>query len=62
MKNFVFDIMVNGRFYKTMRMPMTIDIIVGYEGDKPIIDLNKVKEWVLKKCPTLKYDNYKICF
>jgi hypothetical protein len=43
-------------------MPITIDIVVGYEGDKPIINLDKVEEWVLKKIPTLKYYNYKICF
>ena len=30
-------------------MPITIDIVVGYEGDKPIINLDKVEEWVLKK-------------
>lgn len=62
MKKLTFDIMVGNRFYKTMRMPITIDMVVGYEGDKPIIDLDKIKEWVLQKCPTLKYDNFTICF
>lgn len=62
MKKLTFDIMVGNRFYKTMRMPITIDMVVVYEGDKPIIDLDKIKEWVLKKCPTLKYDDFTICF
>lgn len=62
MKKLTFDIMIDDRFFKTMRMPITIDIVVGYEGDKPIINLDKVEEWVLKKIPTLKYYNYKICF
>jgi CMP-2-keto-3-deoxyoctulosonic acid synthetase len=62
MNNLVFDVMVDGRFYKTMRMPITIDIVVDYQGDKPIINGEKIKEWVLQKCPTLKYDNFTICF
>lgn len=62
MEKLTFDIMVGNRFYKTMRMPITIDMVVDYEGDKPIVDLGKVKEWVLQKCPTLKYNNFTICF
>jgi CMP-2-keto-3-deoxyoctulosonic acid synthetase len=62
MKNLVFDVMVDGRFYRTMSMPITIDIVVGYQGDKPIIDGEKIKEWVLQKCPTLKYEKFTICF
>ena len=62
MKDLVFDVMVDGRFYRTMRMPITIDIVVDYQGDKPVINGEKIKEWVLRKCPTLKYDNFTICF
>ena len=62
MNNLVFDVMVDGRFYKTMRMPITIDVVVGYQGDKPIINGEKIKEWVLQKCPTLKYEKFTICF
>ena len=62
MNNLVFDVMVDGRFYRTMRMPITIDIVVDYQGDKPVINGEKIKEWVLRKCPTLKYDNFTICF
>lgn len=62
MKKLTFDIMVGDKFYRTMRMPIELNMITGYNGDRPIIDGNKIEEWVLKKCPTLKYDNFKICF
>jgi hypothetical protein len=62
MKKLVFDIMVGDKFYRTMRMPITLDVIVGYDGEMPIYDIKKIEEWVLQKCPTLKHDNYRICF
>ena len=62
MKNLVFDIMFGDRFYKTMRMPIDVDMIKGYDGEQPIIKGEKIKEWVLRKCQTLKYDKFKICF
>ena len=62
MKKLTFDIMVGDRFYRTMRMPITLDVIVGYDGEIPIYDIKKIEEWVLQKCPTLKHDNYRICF
>lgn len=62
MKTLTFDIMVGDRFYKTMRMPITIDLIADYIGDKPVYDAKKIEQWVLKKCPTLKYDNFTIHF
>ena len=62
MKGLTFDIMVGERFYRTMRMPITMDMVIDYQGEQPIIDGEKIKEWVLKKCPTLKYDNFTICF
>lgn len=61
MKKLTFDIMVGDKFYRTMRMPITIDMVEGYENDTPIINLDKVKEYALQKCPTLKYEKYKIC-
>lgn len=54
--------MVGDKFYRTMHMPITIDMVDGYLDDKPIVGNEKIKEWVLKKCPTLKYDNFTICF
>lgn len=62
MKKLVFDIMVGDKFYRTMRMPITLDVIVGYDGEVPIYDMEKIESWVLQKCPTLKHDNYRICF
>ena len=62
MKKLTFDIMVGDRFYRTMHTPITIDTIDGYDGERHIINGEKIKEWVLKKCPTLKYGNFTICF
>ena len=62
MKGLTFDIMVGERFYSTMHMPITMDMVIDYQEEQPIIDGEKIKEWVLKKCPTLKYDNFTICF
>ena len=62
MKTLTFDIMVGDKFYRTMHMPITMDMVIDYQGDKPIINCEKIKEWVLRKCPTLKYDNFTICF
>ena len=61
-KKLTFDIMVGEKFYRTMHMPISIDMVVDYEGEEPVISENKIKDWVLKKCPTLKYDNFTICF
>ena len=62
MKGLTFDIMVGERFNRTMRMPITMDMVIDYQGEQPVIDGEKIKEWVLKKCPTLKYNDFKICF
>lgn len=62
MKTLTFDIMSNGRFVCTMRMPITLDMIVDYDGDKPILNADKIKEYVEEKRPTLKYVKYNICF
>ena len=47
MKNLVFDIMVGERFYKTMHMPITMDMVIDYQGEQPIVNGEKIKEWVL---------------
>lgn len=62
MKKLTFGIMVGKRFYRTMHMPITMDMVIDYQGEQPIIDGEKIKKWVLQKCPTLKYDNFTICF
>ena len=48
MKGLTFEIMVGERFYSTMRMPITMDMVIDYQGEQPIIDGEKIKEWVLK--------------
>lgn len=58
MKKLTFDIMVGDTFYRTMRMPIQIDTL-NMDGT---VNEDAVKEWVLQKCPTLKYDNFTICF
>lgn len=62
MKTLTFDIMSNGRFVHTMRIPLTLDIIEGYEGDMPILNAEKLKQCVETRMPTLKYEKYEICF
>ena len=61
-KNLTFDIMVGDRFFYTMRTPMTLDVVVGYDGDKPIVDGNKLTECVTRKFPSLKHKDFRICF
>lgn len=63
MKNVLtFDVMLKGRFVCTMHMPITFDIVVDYDGDKPVIDGRAIERYVEKKRPTLKGSGYNICF
>ena len=62
MENLKFDIMIGDKFFRTMRVPITFDMLAGYDGDKPIIDGVKLTDYVLKKRPTLKYQKFRICF
>lgn len=61
-KKIVFDVMSNWHFVCTMRMPITLDMVVDYDGDKPIIDGDALKRYVEQKRPTLKYVDYNILF
>lgn len=61
-KRLVFDIMVGERFIATERMPITIDVILGYDGDEPIYDERKIYEYVLKRRPTLRHVNFDIYY
>lgn len=54
--------MLNGRFVCTMRMPITLDVVVDYDGDKPVIDSRAFSEFVERKRPSLKGKKYNICF
>ena len=57
-----FDVMVGDRFIDTYRMPITLDVIVDYIGDRPVISGDAMKKFIEKKRPTLKYEDYKIFF
>lgn len=61
-KTITFDVMSNDRFVCTMRMPVTLDMVAGYDGDKPILDSRKLLQYVETKRPSLKYVKYNICF
>lgn len=57
-----FDVMCKERFVCTIKMPITLDIIAGYDGDEPVFDWKKIAAYVEQKRPSLKYVDYKICF
>ena len=61
-KKLTFDIMSNGRFVCTMRVPVTLDMVEGYDGDKPIIKAEVLKRDIETRMPSLKYMKYNICF
>lgn len=61
-KKLVLDIMMGEKYYKTLRLPITLEMIDGYEGDEPILKLEKIKEAVEEALPSLKYREYRICF
>ena len=53
-KKLVIDVMVGDRFYCTLRMPITFDVIEGYNAKGgEIINYNKIVAYVLEKRPTL---------
>lgn len=60
-KKLTIDVMVGDRFYCTLRMPITFDMIEGYNSEGgAIIDPHKIAAYVEEKRPTLKYKDYQI--
>ena len=56
-----FDVMVGERFYCTLRMPITPDVITGRDAEGgAIIDPYKIAAYVEEKRQTLKYKDYQI--
>lgn len=53
-KNIKFDVMLRDRFIATLRMPITPEILEGWDGDDPIIKSTAFDNFVAKKLPTLK--------
>lgn len=57
------DIMRKGVFIKTLRTPNVESFIVGYDKNgEPIYDMERIKEFVETKMPTLKNKDYQIFF
>lgn len=55
------DIMRKGVFIKTLRTPNVERFIVGYDKNgKPIYDMERIKEFVETKMPTIKNTGYQI--
>lgn len=55
------DIMRKGVFIKTLRTPNVERFIVGYnKNGEPIYDMERIKEFVETKMPTIKNTNYQI--
>lgn len=54
--------MLNERFVCTLRMPITIEMVVDYVGDKLVISGGVFSEFIEKKRPSLIGKPYKICF
>lgn len=61
-RRITFNIMSDGRFVCTMRVPLTFDLISGYDGEKPIVNMDRLKKYVEDRRPSLKYRKYNICF
>lgn len=63
-KILIFDVMLNGRFVATERMPVTRDMIITETvgGKTEYIDMDVVCEKMLYKRPSLKNQPYNICF
>lgn len=62
-KNIItFDVMLKGRFVCTMRMPVTFDMVLDYDGDTPVIDARAITRYVEQKRPSLAGSGYNICF
>lgn len=55
-----FDVMLNGRFMRTLRMPIDFNDISGYEGDRPIVTEGAFKKFVRQKMPSVAMMPYTI--
>lgn len=51
MKTLTFDIMVGDKFYRTMHMPITVDMIDGYDSEQPYHKWRKDKRVGIKEMP-----------
>jgi hypothetical protein len=64
-KNIIkFDVMMKDRYICTMQMPLGLNYLKGYEGDKPVFDVpfDAFRGFVEQKRPSLKGKRYHIEF
>jgi hypothetical protein len=62
-KKLVFDIMLNGRFVCTLRMPITFDVVDDIDEMGGVtIRSDKLQQYIEEKRPNLVGKDYKICF
>ena len=59
-KKIKFDVMLRDRFIATLRMPITPEILEGWDGDDPVIKSTAFDNFVAKKLPTLKGEPLRI--
>lgn len=59
--SYCFDVMLNGRFVCTLRMPLTARNISGFIGEKPIVKESSTRAYVEKMRPSLRGKDYKVC-
>lgn len=61
-----FDVMIDDKFVCTMHMPIPFDMVVGYNKDRPIVNLGIdggiIKDFVIQQRPSLKNKNFNIAF
>lgn len=62
MEHIKFDVMLNERFVCTLRMPITIEMVVDYVGDTPVIPEEAFSKYVESKRPSLKGKPFQITF
>lgn len=60
-KKLSFDVFDGDKCLYTLEIPVTFDIIYGYEGDTPLYNIDKIAKYAEKIRPTIKYINYSIC-
>lgn len=56
-----FDVMVGDRFYRTLRMPIELNMLRKV-GNDIAVDITNIEQYVLDKCPTLKDKKWHVEF
>lgn len=56
-----FDVMLRGRFVRTLRMPILLAERIASDG-KPVFSESRIQSYVEERLPSLKGQPYNICF